>query len=163
MVTFADVLGIWPFTLDELIQAFHDYVSILFCTCSLPCYLLSLKSLLKVLPFLKVRVLCFMTMDVYLLSILQDPRLLGEIHIALLRSIIKDIEDVVRTPSTGLGANQNTSANSSGGHPQVVEGVSFFSISAALNLLSLFFPSSPKKTSLFYLESTVRHLSGVLI
>lgn len=24
-----DVLGLWPFTLDELVQAFHDYVSCL--------------------------------------------------------------------------------------------------------------------------------------
>lgn len=53
----------------------------------------------------------------------QDPRLLGEIHIALLRSIIKDIENVARTP-TGLGANHNSASNPSGGHPQVVEGVS---------------------------------------
>ncbi|RDX93815.1 Homeobox-DDT domain protein RLT2, partial [Mucuna pruriens] len=72
LITFADVLGIWPFTLDEFIQAFHDH----------------------------------------------DPRLLGEIHIALLRSIIKDIEDVARTPSTGLGSSQNSVANSGGGHPQ---------------------------------------------
>lgn len=50
--------------------------------------------------------------------------MLGEIHVALLRSIIKDIEDVARTPSTGLGANQNTAANPGGGHPQIVEGVS---------------------------------------
>ncbi|XP_027345638.1 homeobox-DDT domain protein RLT2 isoform X2 [Abrus precatorius] len=76
LITFADALGIWPFTLDELVQAFHDH----------------------------------------------DPRLLGEIHIALLRSIIKDIEEVVRTPSTGLAANQNSVANSGGGHPHVVEG-----------------------------------------
>ncbi|TKY66814.1 Chromatin assembly factor 1 subunit rlf2 [Spatholobus suberectus] len=76
LITFADVLGIWPFTLDELTQAFHDH----------------------------------------------DPRLLGEIHIALLRSIIKDIEDIARTPSTGLGCNQNSVANSGGGHPQVVKG-----------------------------------------
>lgn len=54
----------------------------------------------------------------------QDPRLLGEVHIALLRSIIKDIEDVTRTPSTGLGGNQNGAANPGGGHPQIVEGVS---------------------------------------
>lgn len=27
LVTFADVLGLWPFTLDEFVQAFHDYVS----------------------------------------------------------------------------------------------------------------------------------------
>lgn len=76
LITFADILGLWPFTLDEFVQAFHDY----------------------------------------------DPRLLGEIHIVLLRSIIKDIEDVARTPSTGLGANQNSAANPGGGHPQIVEG-----------------------------------------
>ncbi|XVF02052.1 hypothetical protein REPUB_Repub04eG0143000 [Reevesia pubescens] len=76
LITFADVLGLWPFTLDELVQAFHDY----------------------------------------------DPRLLGEIHVALLGSIIKDIEDVARTPSTGLGASQNSAANPGGGHPHIVEG-----------------------------------------
>ncbi|XP_058100582.1 homeobox-DDT domain protein RLT2-like isoform X2 [Magnolia sinica] len=76
LVTFADVLNLWPFTLDEFVQAFHDY----------------------------------------------DPRLLGEIHVALLKSIIKDIEDVARTPSIGLGANQNSAANPGGGHPQIVEG-----------------------------------------
>ncbi|MCL7040386.1 hypothetical protein MKW94_028561, partial [Papaver nudicaule] len=76
LITFADVLELWPFTLDEFVQAFHDY----------------------------------------------DPRLLGEIHVALLRSIVKDIEDVARTPSMGLSANQNSSANPGGGHPQIVEG-----------------------------------------
>ncbi|XWS68694.1 hypothetical protein CRYUN_Cryun04dG0113200 [Craigia yunnanensis] len=76
LITFADVLGLWPFTLDELVQAFHDY----------------------------------------------DPRLMGEIHVALLRSIIKDIEDVARTPSTGLGGSQNSYANPGGGHPRIVEG-----------------------------------------
>ena len=30
LITFADVLGLWPFTLDEFVQAFHDYVSYLF-------------------------------------------------------------------------------------------------------------------------------------
>jgi hypothetical protein len=66
LITFADVLGLWPFTLDEFIQSFHDY----------------------------------------------DSRLLGEIHVALLRSIIKDIEDVARTPSsTVLGTNQHGAAN----------------------------------------------------
>ncbi|XP_009352854.2 homeobox-DDT domain protein RLT1 [Pyrus x bretschneideri] len=75
LITFADVLELWPFTLDEFIQAFHDY----------------------------------------------DSRLLGEIHVALLRLIIKDIEDVARTP-TGLGINQNGAANPGGGHPQIVEG-----------------------------------------
>ncbi|XP_068664587.1 homeobox-DDT domain protein RLT2-like [Aristolochia californica] len=76
LITFADVLQLWPFTLDEFVQAFHDY----------------------------------------------DPRLLGEVHIALLKSIIKDIEDVARTPSVTLGANQNSAANPGGGHPQIVEG-----------------------------------------
>nr|GMC70431.1 homeobox-DDT domain protein RLT2 [Ipomoea batatas] len=76
LITFSDVLSLWPFTLDELVQAFHDY----------------------------------------------DPRLLGEIHIALLRSIIKDIEDVARTSSVVVGVNQNNAANPGGGHPQIVEG-----------------------------------------
>ncbi|XP_031255307.1 homeobox-DDT domain protein RLT2 isoform X3 [Pistacia vera] len=76
LITFADILGLWPFTLDEFVQAFHDY----------------------------------------------DPRLLGEIHIALLRSIIKDMEDAVKTPVTGLGTNQSSAANPGGGHPQIVKG-----------------------------------------
>ncbi|KAL5575360.1 hypothetical protein UlMin_017059 [Ulmus minor] len=76
LITFADVLELWPFTLDEFVQAFHDY----------------------------------------------DSRLLGEIHVALLKLIIKDIEDVARTPSFGLGMNQNGAANPGGGHPQIVEG-----------------------------------------
>ncbi|CAA7017472.1 unnamed protein product [Microthlaspi erraticum] len=76
LITFADVLGLWPFTLDEFTQAFHDH----------------------------------------------DPRLMGEIHIVLLKTIIKDIEGVARTISTGFGANQNASANPGGGHPHVVEG-----------------------------------------
>lgn len=44
-------------------------------------------------------------------------------HVALLKSIIKDIEDVARTPSVALGVNQSSSANPGGGHPQIVEGV----------------------------------------
>ncbi|XP_022720447.1 homeobox-DDT domain protein RLT1-like isoform X2 [Durio zibethinus] len=76
LITFADVLRLWPFTLDEFVQAFHDY----------------------------------------------DSRLLGEIHVALLKSIIKDIEDVARTPVTGVGMNQYCAANPEGGHPQIVEG-----------------------------------------
>ncbi|XP_027345471.1 homeobox-DDT domain protein RLT1-like isoform X1 [Abrus precatorius] len=74
-ITFADVLELWPFTLDEFVQALHDY----------------------------------------------DSRLLGEIHVALLKLIIKDIEDVARTP-TGLGMSQNGATNSGGGHPEIVEG-----------------------------------------
>ncbi|CAN0915229.1 Homeobox-DDT domain protein RLT2 [Linum grandiflorum] len=76
IITFTDVFGLWPFTFDEFVQAFHDY----------------------------------------------DPRLLGEIHVALLKSIIKDIEDVARTPASGLGTNQNSSGNPGGGHPRIVEG-----------------------------------------
>ncbi|EOA36032.1 hypothetical protein CARUB_v10008083mg [Capsella rubella] len=76
LTSFSDVFDLWPFTLDEFIQAFHDY----------------------------------------------DSRLLGEIHITLLRSIIRDIEDVARTPFSGIGNNQYTTANPEGGHPQIVEG-----------------------------------------
>ncbi|XP_051136002.1 homeobox-DDT domain protein RLT2-like isoform X2 [Andrographis paniculata] len=76
LITFSDVLDLWPFTLDEFTQALHD---------------------------------C-------------DPRLLGEIHIALLRSILKDIEDVARTPNTALAANQNLVALPGGGHLQIVAG-----------------------------------------
>lgn len=50
---------------------------------------------------------------------------MGEIHIVLLKTIIKDIEGVARTLSVGVGANQNAAANPGGGHPHVVEGVSF--------------------------------------
>ena len=56
----------------------------------------------------------------------QDSRLLGEIHVALFRSIIKDIEDFAKTPSTGVGVNQNNVANPGGGHPQIVEGVNCY-------------------------------------
>jgi hypothetical protein len=48
---------------------------------------------------------------------------LGELHVALLKSIIKDIEDVARTSSAVSGVNQSSSANPGGGHPQIVEGV----------------------------------------
>ncbi|XP_059282469.1 homeobox-DDT domain protein RLT2 [Lycium ferocissimum] len=76
LITFSDVLHLWPFTLDEFVQAFHDY----------------------------------------------DPRLLAEIHIALLKLIIKDIEDVARTPASAVGANPNSGANPGGGHSDIVEG-----------------------------------------
>ncbi|XP_074582815.1 homeobox-DDT domain protein RLT2-like isoform X2 [Curcuma longa] len=76
LITFADVLGIWPFTLDEFVQSLHDY----------------------------------------------DSRLLGEIHVSLLKSIIKDIEDVAKPPAITVGASQSNSANSGGRHPQIIEG-----------------------------------------
>uniref|UniRef100_A0A452ZWD0 Uncharacterized protein n=1 Tax=Aegilops tauschii subsp. strangulata TaxID=200361 RepID=A0A452ZWD0_AEGTS len=74
--TFADVLELPSFTLDEFVQSLHDY----------------------------------------------DSRLLGELHVAVLKSIIKDIEDVARTSSVVSGVNQSSSANPGGGHPQIVEG-----------------------------------------
>ncbi|KAM7271111.1 hypothetical protein ACFE04_030325 [Oxalis oulophora] len=77
LITFADVLGLWPFTLDEFVQAFHDY----------------------------------------------DSRLLGEIHVSLLKCVIKDIIDVARTSALGLGTNQSNAAGPpGGGHPNIIEG-----------------------------------------
>lgn len=69
----------------------------------------------------------------------QDPRLLGEILIALMKCIIKDIEDVARTPATSLGGNHSSAANPSGGHPQVIEGVCivFFSQYSSIIFLIL--------------------------
>lgn len=75
LITFTDVLGLWPFTIDELVQAFHDY----------------------------------------------DPRLLGEIHMALLRLLVRDIEDVAQASASGGVSNQYTNTCSGGGHPQLVE------------------------------------------
>lgn len=114
LITFSDVLSLWPFTLDELVQAFHDYVSSIalhFC-----CELTFLGCQITIIPILHPCVFIYC----------QDPRLLGEIHIALLRSIIKDIEDVARTSSAVVGVNQNNAANPGGGHPQIVEGVCSF-------------------------------------
>lgn len=70
---------------------------------------------------------------------MQDSRILSEIHIAILKCIIKDIEDVARTPITGLGSNQYTATIPGGGHPQIVEGVSNFPLilTAALLLVYL--------------------------
>lgn len=67
--------------------------------------------------------------------------MLGEIHVALLRSVIKDIEDAAKTPFTGLGANQNCAVNPVGAHPQIVEGVGccFFFVFFRLPLLFLSF------------------------
>lgn len=106
--------------------------------------------------------------DIYLLIIasnnFQDPRLLGEIHVALLRSIIKDIEDVARTPSSGVGTNQNSAANPGGGHPQIVEGVS-----SNLWLIYFWFPFLDFMIcfflcfEVFNIISCIRHIPGVLI
>lgn len=66
--------------------------------------------------------------------------MLAEIHIALLKLIIKDIEDVARTPSGGPGTNQYSAVNPEGGHPQIVEGVitAVHTSSLGRNALSFF-------------------------
>ncbi|CAM8989551.1 unnamed protein product [Rhodiola kirilowii] len=74
--TFADILELWPFTLDEFVQAFHDY----------------------------------------------DSRLLGEMHVALLKLMVKDIEDAARASQMASGTNQAVTVSPEGGHPHVVEG-----------------------------------------
>ncbi|EFJ15126.1 hypothetical protein SELMODRAFT_422901 [Selaginella moellendorffii] len=72
LTNFADVIGLWPFTLDEFVQALHDY----------------------------------------------DSRLLGEIHIALLKTLVKDVKDA--SQAAAIGSNQAL-AVASGGHPELVE------------------------------------------
>jgi hypothetical protein len=75
LTTFADVIGIWPFTLDELVQAYHDY----------------------------------------------DSRLLGEIHVALLKTLVRDIEEAAQAVSGGMVGQRDAIAMAAGGHPQLVE------------------------------------------
>ncbi|KAL9690367.1 hypothetical protein QQ045_010765 [Rhodiola kirilowii] len=74
--TFADILELWPFTLDEFVQAFHEY----------------------------------------------DSRLLGEMHVALLKLMVKDIEESARPPQMASGTSQAATINPEGGHPHVIEG-----------------------------------------
>jgi hypothetical protein len=94
----------------------------------------------------------------------------GEIHVALLKLIIKDIEDVARTPSTGLGMNQNGAANPGGGHPHIVEGVTsalctlefviclpyYFFLIVAEPFLNLFI-------IIYLCYFCIRHMHGALI
>ncbi|MCO5562423.1 hypothetical protein L7F22_016051 [Adiantum nelumboides] len=76
LIAFTDVLGLWPFTLDELVQAFHNY----------------------------------------------ESRLLAEIHIALFKIILKDIEDMAKASANAGAFNQYTAASAiGGGHTQLVE------------------------------------------
>lgn len=86
--------------------------------------------------------------------------MLGEIHVALLKLVIKDIEDVARTPSSGLGMNQNGAANPGGGHPQIVEGVNCPFI---LNIFICFTLKLPPLHN-FFLNFTecFRHTHGAL-
>ncbi|KAJ4750238.1 Homeodomain-like transcriptional regulator [Rhynchospora pubera] len=75
LMTFADVLGLWPFSLDEFVQDLHD----------------------------------------------SESRRLGEVHVSILRLILKDIEEVARMPAVVSGANQSSAVNPGGGHLQIVE------------------------------------------
>lgn len=52
----------------------------------------------------------------------------------LLKLIIKDIEDVARTPSGGPGTNQYSAVNPEGGHPKIVEGV-ITALAAQFNMI----------------------------
>lgn len=81
--------------------------------------------------------------------------MLGEVNIALLRSIIKDIEDVARTPSTGLGTNQYSAANPGGGHPQIVEGVSDWAVVSSDAILFLPYSLCLSFPSIFPLPNSV--------
>lgn len=75
--------------------------------------------------------------------------MLGEIHVALLKSIIKDIEDVARTPVVALGASQTSAANLAGGHPQIVEGVRPYSVVFVHLIISTSFGPMHKVSALF--------------
>lgn len=83
--------------------------------------------------------------------------MLGEIHVAILKLIIKDIEDVARTPSSGLGMNQNGAANPGGGHPHIVEGVTI----CFLFLPYYFFLIVAEP--FFLCHICIRHMHGALI
>jgi hypothetical protein len=78
--------------------------------------------------------------------------LFGELHVALLKSIIKDIEDVARTSSVVSGVNQSSSANPGGGHPQIVEGVRAYLFYFLEHIFALFETSSIRN-NLTYLIS----------
>lgn len=90
---------------------------------------------------------------------------MGEIHIALVKLIIKDIEDVARTPSLGLGTNQNTAAGPEGGHPHIVEGVIPAPYMNTMVLLVIFWCASFSVLWNHLLTFTfhIRHMHGVLI
>ena len=53
----------------------------------------------------------------------RESRLLGEIHISLLKTIVKGIEDVAQATSNGIGENWNNISLARGGHPQLVKDV----------------------------------------
>ena len=64
----------------------------------------------------------------YLWYVIQDPRLLAEIHISLIRTMLRDIEDVGKASAYGGAVNQYTAPSTiGGGHSQLVESVSTIS------------------------------------
>ncbi|XP_024517144.1 homeobox-DDT domain protein RLT1 isoform X2 [Selaginella moellendorffii] len=75
LTTFSDAIGLWPFTVDELVQGLHDF----------------------------------------------DSRLLNETYIALLRTLIRDVEDAAQAAASGTAGSQHAIAVAAGGHPQIVE------------------------------------------
>jgi hypothetical protein len=88
--------------------------------------------------------------------------LLSELHVALLKLIIKDIEDVARTPSIGLGINQYYTANPEGGHPQIVQGVSSAPWTCLLVFIGMISFQLMLNRFLLLLQC-IRHIHGVLI
>jgi hypothetical protein len=52
---------------------------------------------------------------------LQESRRLGEVHVSILRLILKDIDEVTRVPAVSSGVNQSSAVNPEGGHLQIVE------------------------------------------
>lgn len=57
-------------------------------------------------------------------SYFQDSRLLGEIHVALLKTLVRDIEEAAQAVSGGMVGQRDAIAMAAGGHPQLVEAVS---------------------------------------
>ena len=49
---------------------------------------------------------------------------MGEVHIALLKALVKDVEDVAKASSSGVASNQYAPGFSGAGHPLLVEAVS---------------------------------------
>lgn len=82
----------------------------------------------------------------------------------MLKSIIKDIEDVARTPAVAMGVNQNSAANPGGGHPQIVEGVSCaFCCFLFIYLILYYLCHVMFHMFRFFIFSFDRHMLGALI
>ncbi len=55
---------------------------------------------------------------------LQDSRLLADIHVALVKTMVKDIVDAAHAVAGGTVGQRDAIAMAAGGHPQLVESVS---------------------------------------